>query len=159
MSKVYSIFRTFLAASCLLLISSATSFPGDFEERKIIVTSDSLEVDSQGNTAIFTGSVVAQVDNITILSDQMKVVYSSAENQVQEIHAMGNVRVLNEGKAIFSDEAKYDHKEEKILLTGNPKVVEGENTITGTRIIYFFRENRAIVDNSRVTLKDIRTNR
>jgi lipopolysaccharide export system protein LptA len=115
-------------------------------------------VDSQRNTALFTGSVVAKVDSVAIHSDKMRVSYSPAENIVQEIHAIGNVRVLNQGKAIFSEEAKYVRDEEKILLTGNPKVVEGQNTITGTRITYFFREDRAIIDDSKVTLKDIRSN-
>jgi lipopolysaccharide export system protein LptA len=158
MSRVYLIFRVSLAVLTLLLITSAASFSDDYEERQIVVTSDSLEVDSQRNTALFTGSVVAKVDSVAIHSDKMRVSYSPAENIVQEIHAIGNVRVLNQGKAIFSEEAKYVRDEEKILLTGNPKVVEGQNTITGTRITYFFREDRAIIDDSKVTLKDIRSN-
>lgn len=157
MLRVYLIFRVSLTVSILLLITSAASFPDDFEDRQIVVTSDSLEVDSQGNTALFTGSVVAKVDSVAIHSDRMRVSYSSAENVVQEIHAIGNVRVLSQGKAIFSEEAKYERDEEKIILTGNPKVVEGQNTISGARITYYFREDRAIIDDSRVTLKDIGT--
>ena len=86
----------------------------------------------------------------------MKVTYSNVNKEIAEVHAIGNVRVQSEGKAIFSDEAEYISEEEKIVFTGNPKVAEGENVIIGTKIIYFLNDDRALVEDSRVILKNIK---
>ncbi len=102
MSKVYFIFKTALLALMLGLVTVAFAYTGDFEADEIVVTSTSLTVESQSNTALFEGSVVASVDNLTIYSDSMNVIYSNSDNKVVEVHAIGNVRVHNEAKAIFS---------------------------------------------------------
>jgi len=84
----------------------------------------------------------------------MKVSYSSAENKVVEIYAAGNVRAHNNEKAIFSQEATYSANEGRITFTGSPKVVDGENIITGGKIVYFIKDDRAVVEDSRVILEE-----
>ena len=156
MSKALFIFKVFLIVLILALTTVASASPEDAEGREVVITSVSLVVDSRTNSALFEGSVVAKIDQLTIYSDSMKVIYSSTEKKVVEVNAIGNVRVHNEGKAIFSDEAKYISEEEKIVFTGDPKVAEGENIIIGTKITYFFNDDRAVVEDSRVILKNIK---
>jgi len=156
MSKALFIFKVFLIVLILALTTVASASPEDAEGREVVITSVSLVVDSHTNSALFEGSVVAKIDQLTIYSDSMKVIYSSTEKKVVEVNAIGNVRVHNEGKAIFSDEAKYISEEEKIVFTGDPKVAEGENIIIGTKITYFFNDDRAVVEGSRVILKNIK---
>ena len=157
MSKALFISKVSLLVLILALTTFAYASPEDVEGKEVVITSVSLVVDSHTNSAIFEGSVVAKFDHLTIYSDSMKVTYSSTEKKVIEVNAIGNVRVHNEGKAIFSDEAKYISEEEKIVFTGAPKVAEGENIIIGTKIIYFLNDDRAVVENSRVILKNIKT--
>ena len=154
MSRVYFIYKAALLAIIVCFIAFADAYSEDLEGREIVVTSVSLEVDSQTNTALFKGSVVAKVDFVTIYADRMKISYSDSKKKVVEIQASGNVRVSNEEKVIFSKDARYVHEEEKIIFTGTPKVVEGENIITGTKIIYFLKDDRAIVEGSKVVLKN-----
>jgi len=156
MSKALFTFKVSLLVLITALTTSVYSSPEDIEGKEIVITSVSLEVDSQKNSALFEGSVVAKFDNLTIYSDSMKVTYSNANKEIAEVHAIGNVRVQSEGKAIFSDEAEYISEEEKIVFTGNPKVAEGENVIIGTKIIYFLNDDRALVEDSRVILKNIK---
>ncbi len=157
MSKALFIFKLSLLLLFFALTTFAYASPEDAEGREIVITSVSLVVDSHTSSALFEGSVVAKIDQLTIYSDSMKVTYSSTEKKVVEVNAIGNVRVHNEGKVIFSDEANYISEEEKIVFTGAPKFAEGENIITGTRIIYFLNDDRAVVEDSRVILKDIKT--
>ncbi len=157
MSKALFIFKVSLVVLILALTTVASASPEDAESREVVITSVSLVVDSHTDSALFEGSVVAKIDQLTIYSDSMKVTYSSTEKKVIEVNAIGNVRVHNEGKAIFSDEAKYISEEEKIVFTGAPKVAEGENVIIGTRITYFLNDDRAVVEGSRVILKNIKT--
>jgi lipopolysaccharide export system protein LptA len=152
MSRALSIFRTACAVFVLCLAASAV-FSEETGGRKIIITSQSLITDNKNSTALFEGSVVAIADSVTIYSDRMKVSYSSADKKISEIHASGNVRAHNNEKAIFSQEATYSADEGKIIFTGSPKVVDGDNVITGEKILYFIKDDKAVVEESRVILK------
>ncbi|MBI5676639.1 MAG: lipopolysaccharide transport periplasmic protein LptA [Nitrospirae bacterium] len=154
MSKALFTFKAAAAVLIICLIASAAAFSEEPGVREIVITSKSLITDNKNSTALFEGSVVAIADSVTIYSDSMKVSYSSAESRVVEIHASGNVRAHNNGKAIFSKEATYSANEGKITFTGSPKVVDGENIITGEKIVYFIKDDRAVVEDSRVILKN-----
>ncbi|HDN94818.1 MAG TPA: hypothetical protein ENG76_01900, partial [Nitrospirae bacterium] len=124
------------------------------EKKTITITSETLTTDNKSNTAIFEGSVIAKTTDITLYSDRMIVSYSDAENSIKEIHAIGHVKVLSKERVIFSEEASYFNKEEKIIFTGNPKAIEGNNVITGTQIIYFLQDDRTLIEGSRVILQN-----
>ena len=124
------------------------------ENRSITITSETLTADNRNSTATFEGAVVAKTKDVMIYSDKMIVYYGNAENSIKEIHATGNVKVHSKERALFSKEASYINSEEKIIFTGNPKAVEGGNVISGTRIIYFLKDDRAVIEGSRVILQN-----
>jgi lipopolysaccharide export system protein LptA len=153
MSKALFTFRTAAAVLIICLVAFAAAFSEETGGKKIVITSKSLVTDNKNSTALFEGAVVAIADSVTIYADSMKVSYSSTESRVVEMHAAGNVRAHNNEKAIFSQEATYSSNEGKITFTGSPKVVDGENIITGEKIVYFIEDDRAVVEDSRVILK------
>ena len=124
------------------------------EKKTIIITSKTLTADNKNNTAVFEGSVVAKIGDITIQSDEMAVFYDNSENSIDTIHATGNVKVHKNERALFSDKAVYFDADEKIVFTGNPKAIEGNNVISGTKIIFYFRDDRAVVEGSKVILQN-----
>ena len=146
---IINIVITFLVIS---LDISAATLSEKTEKSPIVITSQTLTADNKNNTAVFEGTVVAKTGDIIMYSDKMTVFYDEKENKVKKIHAIGNVRVNSEGRALFSEEAVYFDNEEKIIFTGNPKAVEGKNLITGKQIIFFLKDNRAVVEGSRVIL-------
>ncbi len=141
---------------CFAVNSLAADAPGTVKEDKkpIIITSETLTADNKNNTAVFEGTVVAQTSDMTMHSDKMIVYYDNSESKVDKIHAMGNVKVLNNERVLFSKDAVYLDNEEKIIFSGNPKAVEGDNVITGEKIIFFLKDERAVVEGSRVILKN-----
>jgi len=64
------------------------------------------------------------------------------------------VTVNKEERALFSEEAIYLEGDKKIIFTGNPKAVDGENVISGTQIIFYLSDDRAEVQGSRVVLQN-----
>ncbi len=150
MSKVFFTVNSILISLALICIFTAAAIA---EGEPIVITSQMLIADNKKNVAIFEGTVVAKSDDITMNSDKMEVFYDNSEGKITIIHAYGNIKVFNKERAIFSQEATYFGQEEKIVFTGEPKAVEGENIITGTEIIYFLKDNRTIVKDSRVVLK------
>ena len=129
-------------------VSAATA-----KKQPIVITAQTLTADNKNNTVVFEGSVVAKNEDIIIYSDKMVVSYDDSQGKITEIHAYGNVKVHKKERAIFSKEATYSEREEKIVFTGDPKAVDGENVVTGTQIIYFFKDDRTIVKGSKVILK------
>jgi lipopolysaccharide export system protein LptA len=120
----------------------------------IVITSQQLIADNKNNTAIFEGMVVARTEDILIYSDRMEVSYDNSLGKISEIRASGDVRVQKDNRSIFSEEAVYIGKDEKIIFNGEPRAVDGENVITGTQIIFYLKDDRTIVKGSRVVLKN-----
>lgn len=153
MSKAFfiikNVFFLLLSITFILSVAPAQAVKGD----SIVITSQKLTADNKQKTAVFEGLVVAKTKDIFIYSDRMEVVYDNTEGRIKKIRAVGDVRVHNKNRAIFSEEAVYFGEEGKIIFNGEPKAVEGENVITGTQIIYFLKDDRTVVKGSRVVLK------
>ena len=153
MSKLSFIINSFL----IIILFSPVTFASTIDEKdgksQIIISSETLTADNKNNTAVFEGKVVAKTDDITMYSDKMIVFYDSKDSKIVKIHALGNVKVHNDERALFSNEAVYIDNEEKIIFTGNPKIIEGENMITGKQIIFFLKDNRAVVEKSRMIIQ------
>jgi lipopolysaccharide export system protein LptA len=154
MLRLFFIVNIVLSISAYHLTAFASAPAKEEEKRPIIITSKTLTADSKNNTATFDGSVVAKTDRITIYSDKMTVFYGNSKGKINKIHAVGNVKVNKKGKAMFSKDAVYFNDEEKIVFTGNPKAIEGENLITGKKIIFYLKDDRAVIEESRVILQN-----
>jgi len=125
------------------------------ENVPINITSDQLEVHANDNVIIFTGSVMARQGDISIYSDHMSVYYRETENegfsrknqsQVDKIVAEGHVKIVKEGWIAIAQRAIFFSKDQKVELTGNPRVWQGKNLVKGDRITLDFRENKSTVE-------------
>ncbi len=119
----------------------------------ITVTSETLTADNKQHTALFEKNVIAKTSDMTIHADWMLVYYQEQGGDVTKIEAKGNVKVYRDAKVITSKEATYFADEEKVVFTGSPRAVDGENVVTGTKITYFTKDDRSFVENSKVILK------
>jgi len=154
MLKPFSIIRSFFFLLIVFNASFASTLDVSEEKETVIITSETLTADNKNNTAVFEGAVVAKSGDIAMHSDRMTVFYSESEKTIAKIHAVGHVKVHKKERALFADEAIYFNDDEKIIFTGNPKAVEGKNVITGKKIIFYIRDDRAVVEGSRVILQN-----
>ncbi len=120
----------------------------------IRVTSEMLTADNKAHTALFEKNVVAKTGEMIIYADTMLVHYTEGSGEVTRIDATGNVRLHRGTRIITSREAVYLAAEDKVVFTGDPKAVDGENVVTGTVMTYFITDDRSIVEKSRVLLKN-----
>jgi len=119
----------------------------------ITITSETLTADNKAHTALFEQNVVAKTTNLTIQADRMLVFYKEDGGDVTKIESSGNVKVLKEDRIITSKAATYYADEEKVVFTGEPRAMDGDNVVSGTKIIYFMTNDRFFVENSKVILK------
>lgn len=122
------------------------------EEKPVVITSLSLLHDNKEHTSLFEGNVVAKTEDMTIYSDRMMVYYKDDGNKIDRIEASGNVKVVKGERTIVSREATYYEDEEKVIFTGDPQAWEGDNKVTGTVMTYYMKDERSIVENSKVVI-------
>lgn len=148
---------------------------------EIIITAHSLVFKNQENTALFEGKVVMTKGDFVMRADQMVVHFAgespSASSKkearsgmptqatspdlptfgsraVSLIDATGNVTMQQGDKKSRSRKAVYHQRDEMLVLTGEPEVWEEGYRVTGTKMTMFLKEDRSIVEGSRVVIND-----
>ena len=125
----------------------------------MVVSSDSLEIDNKQKIVVFAGGVKAERDNITIHCQKMQLHYldlsgagdsGETDIEVEKIVASGKVKIERvEGGTATAEQAVYYQKEEKLILTGDPVVRQGEDFVEGEKITLFLGEDRSLVEGSK----------
>ncbi len=133
---------------CLTLSAmnaGAAPVRGDRSALPITIKSNELSADNKGKIAVFSGKVVARQGDLTIFADTLTVNYGEKKGEVEKIEASGNVRIIQENRTGSAFHAVYDSRVGRIVLTGNPRVSQGGDVISGKSITYFIDEDRSIV--------------
>jgi lipopolysaccharide transport periplasmic protein LptA len=116
----------------------------DRSSRPITIKADELKADNKGKIATFTGRVVARQEDVTIYSDKLVIYYGDKQDQVDKIEAIGSVRILQTNRIGTGGHALYESREGKITLSGNPKVTQDKDSITGQVIVYYLDDDRSV---------------
>lgn len=82
-----------------------------------------MEINYGKNCAEFNTKVKVEDDRGRIFCDKAVAYYDSENHRVAKIVATGNVKIVRGGSWTFSDEAVYLAQEQKVILTGSPRVV------------------------------------
>ncbi len=125
----------------------------------MVITSNRMEAEKLGDKVTFLGNVILKREGMTLSSDSMVVFYDTATKDIREIEAYGNVVVHQDGRVAFSNNASYFSREEKIVLTGDARIIENENQIGGEKITLFMRDDRSIVEGGKVLLYQEKTDK
>ena len=112
----------------------------------IRVSAKMLEWDHKGHKATFHEEVVAQQEELAIHSDDLIVYFNNEDTDITRLVSRGNVRIVQMDRRASCEEAVYDRIENRIVLTGNPVIRQGENEVKGDRIIFYVAENRSVVE-------------
>jgi len=155
--RIKQIFLVLFIAGCWLLSTANCSFAGDKKDEKAptIITSRTLNADNKAKTALFEGNVVAKKGEMTMFADRMLVFYAEEKggSNIKKIDAEGNVKLIKGDRVVTSGFATYfAEPEEHIVFTGEPRATEGENVVTGTKMTSFIKDDRSVVENSKVFL-------
>ncbi|MDD2898486.1 MAG: lipopolysaccharide transport periplasmic protein LptA [Desulfuromonadaceae bacterium] len=148
MMKIHSLCAVLVSLCCLIPVSAAVSGTQVHKDRSqlpITVKSNEMTADNKGKMAVFSGKVVAKQGDITIFSDKLIVNYSDSNNEVEKVEALGNVRIVQLNRTGFAEQALYDSRNGRIVLTGTPRVVQGSDSISGKVITYYVDDDKSDV--------------
>lgn len=112
------------------------------------ISSQQLEADNKQLVITFTGNVVAKQGEMTIYTDVARVYYEKKEegNEVREIVATGNVKIQEKDRLATCQKAVFTNAEQKIVLTGQPKVWQGKDMVSGEKIVLLLEEDKSLVE-------------
>lgn len=133
----------------------------------ISISSDRLETDETQGMVSFIGAVVGRQGEMTITCDLMKIFYvqnekieakpvaadsgdsfGSSDRQIERVECEGNVKVVEGDRLAVGDKALYlvQSIPRRIILTGQARVWQGRDSVTGHQVTYFLDENRSVVE-------------
>jgi lipopolysaccharide export system protein LptA len=109
--------------------------------KPIQITSKSMEADNKKNMVTFKGNVVVKQEDIVILSDIMKVAYE-AKGGISRVEASGNVKMSQENRIATGKKLVFYNPEQKIVMTGNAKIWQGDNLISCEKVTVLLEEDK-----------------
>ena len=131
--------------SATMTIHAAQASHRDRSSLPINIKSNQLSADNKNKTAVFSGKVVAKQGDVTIYADKVTINYGEKKGDVDNIIAEGTVRIVQENRTGVATHAVYDSREGRITLTGSPRVMQGDDSISGDTITYYIDEERSVV--------------
>lgn len=149
----------FLISSSLSSAQSEEKKSKDNSESPIVIKADSLEMNDTQKIVIFTGNVDAKEKDFVINCEKMVLYYKdlptdqaseTGQVNIDKIIATGKVKIMRPGGGLATAEkALYYRTDEKVVLTGNPRVKQGDDFVQGSKITLYLRENRSVVEGSK----------
>jgi lipopolysaccharide export system protein LptA len=132
----------------LLVPLASAQMVGEFkgERGPVHINSQQLEADYQAKVITFIGDVVARQKEFTLYADRLLLFIGGKMEEIEKIVARGNVRMVQGERTATCDEATYYHREGTVVLRGEPVVREGNNWVSGKRIIYYIDEQKSVAE-------------
>jgi lipopolysaccharide export system protein LptA len=112
----------------------------------IQIKSDSLNLDYKNNTVEFTGSVHAVQSGTTLTSKTLKVIYGGKFNDIQQVIALGDVKMAQGGRWATGQRAILDEVKHTVEMTGAPVIHDGPDSVAGRKIIIYLDTERSFVE-------------
>lgn len=108
----------------------------------IEITSDRVETYSRENLIVFKGNVTARQKDMVIYADSIEAVIIEDGKGIEKIIAAGNVKIQQGLRVANSQKAIFYNLDKKVVLTGDPKVWEGNNVVSGDEIVFDIEKDR-----------------
>ena len=125
-------------------------------DEPIHIEADRMESNQKENSVTFSGNVQAIQGKLTINSDTMIVHYARQANdtasqeakkqQIKKIFASGHVEIIQNELVATGNEVEFLTDKKQILLTGNTKVWQNNNLVTGEKVLLNLETETTIVE-------------
>jgi lipopolysaccharide transport protein LptA len=117
------------------------------KDGKIEIRSNSAEFSGENKTARFIGKVEMKYNQYVLSGPEAQLNYGQKENFLGLIAFKGGVQVKDQDKSATSEKVNMDLKNGVLSLEGRPKVTQGEDEISGDRILFLDQGKKIKVEN------------
>ena len=118
----------------------------DDRTQPLTVDADRMERFGKESLVIFTGNVVGRQNNSVQYADRMEVYLDEKGDRVLRTISTGNIRIITRDcRTATAKRAEYFDLEQRVILTGNPRVWQDDNVVSGDTITIYLSQDRSIV--------------
>lgn len=116
--------------------------PGASAQDPLNIDAGKLDFYDKEQKLVYTGSVIVVNGPSTLKATRLTIFLektggnSASDDRVKHIDADGPVTLVTEGKVGSGDHATYNKADNKVHLTGNVTLTEGDNVVKGERLDY-----------------------
>lgn len=112
----------------------------------IEVTAESLAVDQETGTAVFTGDVIIAQGDLRLSAGRVEVVYAASNSEIARLVATEGVTFVTADEAAEAQTADYDITTGLLTLTGDVLLTQGASAISAQRMIVNVTDGTAQMD-------------
>jgi lipopolysaccharide export system protein LptA len=130
------------------------------KENPIHISSHKMEVSQKEGTVLFEGHVVAQQDTLTMTGKKLMIYSAKGKakspkaagdksgvvESLDRIEVNGDVTISQGDKVATCEKAVYYKQDQKIVLSGNPRVAQGKDVLNGSLITLYLLEERSVIE-------------
>jgi lipopolysaccharide export system protein LptA len=98
------------------------------------VAADSLTVDQDTGTAVFSGNVVIGQGDLRLSAGSVRVIYDEATGDITKLNASGGVTFVTATEAAEAQTAVYDLTSGTIVLTGDVLLTQGASALSANQM-------------------------
>jgi lipopolysaccharide export system protein LptA len=112
----------------------------------VTVDSDKMERFGKESLVIFSGNVVARQNNSVQYADRMEVYLDEKGDKILRTVSTGSVRIItHDCRTGTARRAEYTDLDQRIVLSGNARVWQDDNVVSGESITIFLSQDRSLV--------------
>lgn len=159
--KHYVLILTFLLILSFKVYAD-NNFLGKLSDKPMEITSNRMEVIKDKQLVVFSGNAKIKQGKSLLKSDKLFLYFTTESDKknkigkieiqnsgdLERIEAKGNVYLYHETRIATGNEAIYYRDSNKVVMTGNATLKDGQNYIKGDSVIVFLDENRGTVEGS-----------
>ena len=113
----------------------------------VITAEGSGKVNYQKNYAVFKNNVKVEDPQAVLKANRMKVFFSGGkQSAITRVEAYGNVEIKQPKRKSFSRKAIYYTADDKVVLSGDPRIVQGLDLYTADRITIYDKGNQVVFE-------------
>lgn len=132
------------AAPALAKGRSGGILPGASAKDPLNIDAGKLDFFDKEQKLVYSGSVIVTNGPSTLKASKITILLegkggdaaATSNDRVKHIDADGPVTLVSVGKIGVGDHGSYDKAENKVYLTGNVTLTQGDNIVKGDRLIY-----------------------
>ena len=118
----------------------------DERTQPVTVDSDKMERFGKESLVVFTGNVVARQDGSVQYADRMEVYLDEKGDRILRTVSTGNVRIITRDcRTGTARRAEYHDLEQRVVLSGNARVWQEDNVVSGDSVVIYLSQDRSVV--------------
>lgn len=122
--------------------------------RRLRLTAHSAEFSGKNQQATFRGKVVLSYGAATIEAPEAELFSGAAGDLLSSVRLVGGVKVSDQDKFATSESLNLDLVLNQFILNGQPKVYQGQDELSGERIIFLDDGKKVKVEGVRAQMKE-----